>query len=169
MAVSSTYTLVADDFTRFPRVGKSDGLVGTLDFDAEDTGEAGGGTMTIRVTHPEGVWGFRPFLILTGVAVSANTDPGNVQVNFEGAGNKRGDDLVYGFDPIATGANFVTPTELQARVLIEPADGAANFLTVVFDTNTDATVYHVHCQGLVYDGEILARGGDYGPMVEKLS
>lgn len=170
MSVTSTKEITAEDFVRFPRVGKETGLVGTFNLDIEDDGEAGGGFLLLRANLASvNTWGFQPIIVMTAVAVSVDTDPGNVQISYENLGNRRGPLVPYSFDPVIVDSVAASPVGLQMKVVVEPVFPDAQFISVKFGTNTDAKTYHLHGQGIVFDAEILARTGRYDLITELLS
>jgi len=172
VAVDTTTALDARDFERFPGRQDRAGLVGTFSLDLEDTGEAGGGTMTIRASLTNRVLGFKPFIVLSALSWIASSDPGNVQIQLgvAGANARLEEGINWASDAVNVGVNYMTPEYVLPRVLFEPPrDGApGTFASVLFNTNTDATLYHVHAQGLVFDAEALTKSGDYGKLLEAM-
>lgn len=175
MVVTVNASIGDGNFQRYQgeRDKKDGGAVGTFSIDMQGVGDSGGGTVTLNLQASRTPFGFRAALVPIAVSVQVTTDPGNVFFSYSDNNNFRLDgaaNIQYASDLIQVGSEFFLPEQVVPRVGIEPVTKvAANVFTVRFTTNTDATVYHLHMFGIVFDRERMAKHGAYGPYTGALT
>ncbi len=168
MAVDTTLVVSAANSAYVPyHIGQRGGdegntPVGTLDVDAEATGAAGGGAVTLRIFLARQVFGFPMMWVPTIVSLLDNLSSAEVAVVRYGVtGNVR---MTAGLEQAVTlvansGTGNAGQTE-NVTIPIEPStDSAQEVLQAIWDTNTDTKVYHMHVFGPVYDLQVLAENG----------
>lgn len=140
--------------------------VGTLNVDANATGAAGGGTVTLRITMDVEEFGFRPIWCPTRVSVSDNLATAEaMELLYIATGNERlraniGEVVVT---VAVSGSNVGLAEGLP--VPIQPNVAAGEIMRATWDTNTDTKIYHLHVFGPVFDAELLAREGEVADLL----
>ncbi len=136
------------------------GMVGTLAIDAEATGDAGGGAVTILITMARIEFGFHPIYVPTRVSsFDTLTTPEVVMFQFDPAGNERIDESLREADLAVAGFGGSSATFDKLGVTVEPIlEASTSVLVFQWTTNENTKAYHGHIFGVVYDGEALARG-----------
>jgi len=150
-----------------PRGGRGYGFpVGTLAVNAEATGAAGGGVVSIQLQATRTMFGFRVLLVPTKVISQSELAAVEaVAFVWRQVGNRRLNmDLVQVAQEVASGDHFA---EVDAiGILIEPTDDTLrDVCNVNWQTNTDTKVYHAHVLFAVYDLEILEKHGSLSSLV----
>lgn len=147
------------------------GPVGTLSVDAQITGSASGGAVTLVITMARVEFGFHPIWIPTRVASNDELNtPEVVEFVFSQAGNERlnADYREAQLAAAVAGGTNVAIFEALG-VAIEPQEALATaVLTMIWSTNIDTDTYHMHVYGILYDGEALARGLRAGKGADQL-
>lgn len=142
--------------------GGRNGLVGTLGVDAQATGDAGGGSVTLNLNMRREEFGFPILWVPTVVSLFDNLATAeNVIGKFESAGNRR---LDFGLRQIATmvqvGADNVGIIE-NVTVPIEGIGiASARVYQAFWASNVDTKAYHLHMFGAVFDLQVIARLGE---------
>lgn len=175
MSVSATRSLSAALYTPF-RTSKRGGgdasePVGTLHMDAEVTGDAGGGTVTLIVAGRREEFGFPQLFVPTLVTVQDNLAAAeDVSFAYLAPGNDRLNAAIT-LSITSVRAGSVTNAGFLDNVTIPiqgPDQTNRDICQAFWATNTDTKVYHLHLFGPVYDAQILANS-DYGRIALPLS
>jgi len=143
------------------------GLVGTLDVDAEATGAAGGGEVSITIAMRREEFGFPLLWVPTKVSSRDNLAAAEeVAIFFISAGNRRLSDNV--FEVLLAVRQGTTDAAVMENIAI-PIEGVSEtqqgVLGATWSTNTDTKTYHLHAFGPVYDLQLIARLGLVDPML----
>ncbi len=169
MAISQNRSVSDGLYVPFRGFDREAGPVGTLDVQAQATGDGGGGTVAINIQWNYIEFGFHPIWIPTMISVQdtlASAIP--VEVLFRGLGNER--ILDFHAEIVVTVASTFTTRNLgkvsdMGFTLEAPLDAKETLQTVMsagWATNTNALLYEIHAYGVVYDAEALARGKQKG-------
>lgn len=164
MAVSVTRSISAGLYTPYHAgVGRGavNGLVGTLQLDAEATGAAGGGTVQIAVSMGREAFGFPLMLVPTFVGVQDNLAAAEVvRVDYRLEGNRRLQASVSTtLTTLRSGTNNAGTVENVSIPIEGVAIAEADILHAVWATNTDTKTYHLHVFAAVFDLQVIAREG----------
>lgn len=165
MSISTSVAFADGRYTPFMQKvrGGEDGRspVGTISSSAIDTGEAGGGTVTIAHSLQRIVFGFRAIIAPTLIVASDTLASAEaIRLTFLTAGNRRVEqDLNQIQLAIAgQGGNFAQFQEggiiLESDLLTE-----TNVLQFVWSTNTDTKLYFTRIFASVFDAELIAARG----------
>lgn len=172
MAVSQTRNVNSGDFIPYhtERRGEPDGLVGVCSKDAEATGAAGGGTVSIIIQARRDIFGFPWTWVPTAIVIEDNLAAAEeVEVTHSADGNRvLGASLRESVLTVRTGSNNHGVKSVVA-IPVEPSleDNTAIILAT-WPTNTDGKTYHLHVFGPVFDMQWLARNGNISPMLAGL-
>ncbi len=165
MSVVATVFVGDGLYVPFRGVSRTRSPVGTLSADGEVTGDATGGAATINVTATRLMFGFHPMMALTRVQTfdSIGTLESN-RLILQNAGNERIDEQYSEvMTPVEQGTDNNVANAGFLGIPIEPdQDVAANIMSIVWTTNEDGDLYHMHAFFLVYDMEALARSPGQG-------
>lgn len=146
--------------------------VGTLMVNAEASGAAGGGTVTLNVRMRVQEFGFHAMWVPMYITVHDDLPSAEVvEFTFQNGGNERlSTILVEAITTVRTANASANVGRVQSiSVLIDPNSVAqATILRGVWATNTDGDTYHIHAYGPVFDGEVIARGGGVSQLVAGL-
>lgn len=173
MAVSQDRALAQVGFYTQTEVrvrGKAGAAVGWLHVDAGATGDASGGSMQLTLQGRQQEFGFKWLWLPLHITfrddlASAET----VVFRYKAAGMR-----VLNFDleetiqaVRASGQNRGTVIGGVLPVYTESLV-AVDLLEILWATNTDTKLYHLHAFGPVFDREILAKGAGYSEMLAGL-
>lgn len=176
MAVTTTSFASAGRYEPFHVVGRAGGdgrdPVGTLFIDANATGDATGGAVTINIAMGMNDFGFRMMFVPTFVSVQDALAAAEVmEFLYTSGGNKRitanVSQHILGIrgGPSDVDVHVVT----QLAMLIEPFTvAAADIMSARWATNTDTKAYHMHVFGVCYDAEVIAKEGGIPDLVAGL-
>lgn len=144
--------------------------VGTLSVDANATGAAGGGTVTITINMTKSEFGFRCLWVPTIMVVSDDLAAAEVvEMAFSAGGNERLSTSLTQAQLLVAGGSQNAGNAYDSAVLIDPDQVvAAEVLRAVWSTNTDTKGYHFHVYGPVFDGELLALNNSIGDLLAGL-
>lgn len=146
------------------------GLVGTLAFNAEATGDSGGGTVKILLRMRREEFGFPILWVPTQVTTIDNLATAeDVIVTYETAGNRR---LSTSFQQIVQMRQVLSTNAGAVENVVIPIEGVGpgqlDIMQAEWATNTDTKTYHLHMFGPVYDLQMLARLGQIDPIIAGL-
>lgn len=144
--------------------------VGTVEFDATATGAAGGGTVALTVRDRIDTWGFRqlyvPLLFLVRDNLAAVE---SVLIIWEALGNRRLRAQNHDVVTTVRSSGINVARFPISGILIEPDQPIiADIVSVIWETNTDTIIYHLHGLMAVYDLEIIERYGSVEALMETL-
>ncbi len=142
--------------------------VGTLYVDAGATGAAGGGSVQAIISMNVLEFGFRLLWLPLSMQLQDNlATPENVQLTYFAVDNRRLSAQVN--DNVVMVASAVSTNLGIPGMPVLPIEGVGvgdgNVLRALWDTNTDAKVYHFHAFGPVYDLELMARQGEVSELL----
>lgn len=150
--------------------GRYSGLVGMLGMDANATGLAGGGSVTISITASKDAFGFPFTWVPTFIGVDDNLAAAEeVRVSYNGDGNR-----LLAFSPAQNALSVRSGSQntgvfSNLAIPIEPdGEDPVGILTAVWPTNTDTKLYHLHVFGPVYDMQVIARNYEITEMLAGL-
>lgn len=147
------------------------GPVGTLSVDAQATGDAGGGAVTLRIIMSAREFGFHPIWVVTRLSsIDGLATPEAVRLLFAEAGNERlNADYNETLTPVVGPGGANVGNFANLGLVIEPDAAAdANVIIVDWTTNEDTVQYHIHAYGVLFDAEALARAKHSGKGVDPL-
>lgn len=163
MAISVLRSAEAGNFVPFHTLnrGGDNGLVGTFFVDAEVTGDSGGGGVTLRQGLGRNDLGFPWLWVPTIVASRDNLATAEVVTFIYDLTNNRRLSASLHETKLALQAGAVNAALMEnTSVPIEPdSDVSAEVFDVIWQTNTDTKIYHLHMFGPVYDLQLIAAGG----------
>lgn len=161
MSVVVDVSVTAGRFVPFRGVNRATGPVASVHVNAEGTGDGSGGSMRINIQMAGLNFGFHSVLVPTRVQVHDNLAAVEVvQLLLASGGNERlTSSLIEHKLTVRSGAlnavdfeHLSVPMEAALTQLTEE-----DAVSAVWQTNTNAKVYHVHLFAIVYDGEAIAR------------
>lgn len=164
MAVSSTTSVQSDGlyvpFRNAQRGGPSGSdPVGTLFVNAEATGAAGGGTVTINITMRRQEFGFPIIWVPTYITtLDTLASVGKIVWSYLDTGNERlGASINEAVVAVATGLAINAGVVAERGVAIDPTgETALAVMSAIWDDNVDTKAYHVHVFGAVFDRQVMA-------------
>ncbi len=164
MAVSTNRDVADGLFTPYHQRQRAEGngLVGTLSVNAEATGAAGGGSVTIILRMRRREFGFPILWVPTLIQCQDNLGtPEPVTLNYLSAGNRQlTANLTEVITPIDAGDVQDVGHALNVSMPIEGNETSIDsILSMKWETNTDTKIYHMHVFGPVYDLQVVARQG----------
>lgn len=172
MAIDQTRFVRDGFYTPYHSIGRGvgNGLVGTLQIDAEATGAAGGGIVVIRLKMKREEFGFPLIFIPTYVAVKDNLATAElVTLDYRAAGNRRMSSNVSEMITTLQNNNENAGLTTNTTIPIEGGDRTEqDIMTAVWETNTDTKTYHLHMFGPVFDLQVIARSGLVDPLLAGL-
>lgn len=150
--------------------GQSNGLVGTLQVNAEATGTATGGAVTIQVNMRREEFGFPLIWVPTIITARDNLATAEgIFFQYSSVGNRRLNSSLTETVLALAVAGVNAAVMPNASVPIEGVDAVqAAVFEVLWATNTDTKIYHAHIFGPVYDLQVISRGGLIEPLLAGL-
>ncbi len=144
-----------------------DGLVGTVQIDAETVGDASGGTVTIAIAMTRDVFGFPTMVVPTQISASdilAAAEP--VDITYRSQGNRR---LSIAIGEVVVSLQGAIGNIAVANNVSIPIEGVdeteRDILRAVWATNTNTFSYHLHVFAVVFDLQVVARGAGVHPLM----
>lgn len=161
MAVETVNEMSVQLFTPYHQSqrGGDNSMVGTICVDAEATGDAGGGTVSVVLNMAKEEFGFPILFIPTRIASRDNLAAAEVVIfTSDLTGNRR---LNTSFQEhiLAVRAGNINSAVLGNVTVPIEGDGEASaaVFRATWQTNTDTKGYHLHMFGPVFDLQTVAR------------
>lgn len=171
MAVSTTVQMADQLYVPYHQEGRGEGngLVGTLHVDAEATGAAGGGTVTVSLAMSREEFGFPLVFVPTYISAQDNLAAAEeVRLTYNGENPRLSSSLADAILLVRTAATNQGVFN-NASIPIEGNNIASGIvIQMQWITNTDTKVYHMHLFGPVFDLQVIAKNGFVDPMMAGL-
>ncbi len=169
MSVTVTLTVSGDGlYVPFRGFDREAGIVGTLQVAGSVTGDAGGGTASVRISMAPEEFGFHAIWVPTQVSTIDDLAAAEaVNLAFDTAGNERLESTQLEAQLAIRSQSFNFCSFTQLGIAIDP-DTTGLVLTAGWTTNTLNKVYQIRAYGVVFDGQALARGKHRGARVDQL-
>lgn len=166
MAVSTNQNMSntsIGEYVPFHQAGRDNpsGIVGTLMANAEATGDATGGEVSITLRMRREEFGFPLLWVPTKIGVRDNLAAAEeVSMFYVASGNRRLNDNFFEVQlAVRQGVTNAAILSNPSIAIEGLGPGQGDVFGATWSTNTDTKTYHLHMFGAVFDLQMLARMG----------